>query len=112
MKDGITVISLRDNFGRRSGIDRRRKTSPDLRMEKRISKDRRSSIVRRRGHDRRSWIQRRGEANFKKAKFLPLNKDHIPILDEEGHTVAFVGPGHRTGRDRRSGVDRRDFLIM
>jgi hypothetical protein len=112
MKDGITVISLRDNFGRRSWIDRRRKTSPDLKMERRVSKDRRSSIVRRRGHDRRGRIERRGEADFKKAKFLPLNKDNIPVLDEEGHTVAFVGPGRRTGRDRRSGVDRRDFLIM
>jgi hypothetical protein len=104
MKDGITVISLRDNFGRRSWIDRRRKVLPDLKMERRISKERRSSIV--------SRIERRGEADFKKAKFLPLNKDHIPVLDEEGHTVAFVGPGRRTGRDRRSGVDRRDFLIM
>ena len=112
MKDGITVISLRDNFGRRSGLDRRRKAGPDLKMENRIGKDRRSNIVRRRGHDRRSGIARRGETNFKKAKFLPLNKDHIPVLDEEGHAVAFVGPGRRTGRDRRSGVDRRDFLIV
>jgi hypothetical protein len=112
MKNGITVISLSDNFGRRSGIDRRRKVNPDLKMEKRISKDRRSRIVRRRGLDRRGGIERRGEADFKKAKFLPLNKDHIPVLDEKGHTVAFVGPGRRTGRDRRSGVDRRDFLIL
>jgi hypothetical protein len=112
MKDGITVISLRDNFGRRSWIDRRRKVLPDLKMERRISKERRSSIVRRRRDDRRGSMERRGEADFKKAKFLPLNKDHIPVLDEEGHTVAFVGPGRRTGRDRRSGVDRRDFLIM
>ncbi len=112
MKDDITVINLSDNFGRRSGIDRRRKVSPDLKMEKRTSKDRRRSIVRRKGHDRRSGIARRVETDFKKAKFLPLNKDHIPVLDEKGHTVAFLGPGRRTGKDRRSGVDRRDFLIV
>lgn len=112
MKDGITVISLRDNFGRRSGLDRRRKAGPDLKMERRTSKDRRSSIDRRRGHDRRGGTERREEADFKKPEFLPPNKDHIPILDEGGHTVAFVGPGRRTGRDRRNGVDRRDFLIM
>jgi len=112
MKDGITVINLSDNFGRRSGIDRRMKASTNFKMERRIGKDRRSGVVRRRRHDRRCGIDRRGVADFKGAAFLPHKKDHIPVMDGKGHTVAYVGPGRRTGRDRRSGVDRRDFLIL
>jgi hypothetical protein len=94
MAEYTVEFNLRDNGGRRSGIDRRRfsYTShiPERRRasEQREASDRRNGEDRRCGHDRRSGVDRR---SF------------------EERRIGSLGP--RKKGERRSGGDRRDFTI-
>jgi hypothetical protein len=63
-------------------------------------------LDRRNGDDRRK--QRRGE----KDPFWLPDLDDASQLDNRGQPVCIVGPDRRNGRDRRCGVDRRDFLVL
>ena len=94
MAEYTVEFNLRDNGGRRSGIDRRRfsYTShiPERRRgsEQGEASDRRNGEDRRCGHDRRSGVDRRS-------------------LEERR-----IGPlGPRKKGERGSGEDRRDFTI-
>jgi hypothetical protein len=76
------VFNIRDNGGRRSGIDRRHFNYSDHFPERRIGTDRRTGL------DRRTGVERREEVVI------------IDIRDRRNST------------DRRSGADRRDFMIL
>lgn len=88
MSSGYTVFSVKDNWGRRSGIDRRRFSYSDHVPERRIGVERRSGEERRSSEDRRCNQERRQET------FL------IDFRDR------------RIGMDRRFGTDRRDFMVL
>jgi hypothetical protein len=89
MEEEIKVINIEDNFGRRSGLDRRHISGSTPQKEKRGGKKRRIVKDRRSGLDRRNGLERRAPSP---------ESDH--------------GPENRTGRDRRSGRDRRDLLLL
>jgi hypothetical protein len=94
MTEYTVEFNLRDNGGRRAGIDRRHFSYtghiPERRGEKdrRETSDRRSGEERRCGEDRRSGLDRRS-----------LEETRIGSL------------GRRKNGERRSGEDRRDFTI-
>lgn len=87
MAEDRKVISFKDDFGRRSGVNRRRSSIS-------ISKEERADRDRRNGNDRRSGSERRC------------------IVDRRAHTKIHSGPGRRSEQERRSGIDRRDFMIF
>jgi len=87
MTEGIKVINIRDNFGRRSGLDRRRIYTPNYMKERRSGEDRRI------GTDRRGSSDRREE------------QDRIE------RSKSNVGNNRQAEWFKRSGVDRRDFMI-
>lgn len=88
MEEDIQVININDNFGRRSGLDRRQIFDPAPQKEKRGGGERRIVKDMRSGLDRRSGVERRAS--------IEADRD----------------PEHRNGKDRRSGQDRRDFLML
>ena len=73
-KNGLYIY---DNFGRRSGLDRRRKVISKIKFEQRKQDERRKNI------DRRNRIDRR-------------------VIDLDVQDI----------NDRRSGIDRREFMIV
>ena len=85
MSESYVIYNLRDNGGRRSGIERRRFSYADHIPERRSQKDRRVSNERRCGDDRRTGDERRSG---------------------EERRIAW------TYGERRSGKDRRDFTIV
>ena len=85
MSEKYVIYNLRDNGGRRSGIERRRFSYADHIPERRSQKDRRVMTERRCGDDRRSGLERR--------------------CGEERRIGWAFG-------ERRSGRDRRDFTII
>jgi len=85
MSQHYVIYNLRDNGGRRSGIERRRFCYADHIPERRLQKDRRASTERRSGDERRTTDERRSG-------------------DERRIGWAFG--------ERRSGEDRRDFTIV
>ena len=84
MSERYVIYNLRDNGGRRSGIERRRFSYADHIPEGRSQKDRRILSERRTGDERRSGADRR-------------------CCDERRISRAF--------HDRRSGKDRRDATM-
>ena len=74
--EGHKIINLLDNFGRRSGIDRRMRVLA-------VKEDRRSGRDRRSRRDRRNGVDRRSKDQAENASYR-----------------------------RRSGIDRRDFLML
>ncbi len=93
--DMQVLFNLRDNGGRRSGIDRRRFSYSDHIPERRSEGDRRQMSDRRTCKERRSVADRRdGESNI-------INIDHFKNSKER-----------RSLNDRRSGMDRRDSMIL
>jgi hypothetical protein len=82
------IYNLRDNGGRRSGIDRRRFNYSGHFPERRSGIERRSGLDRRLGEERRSGWMRGGVVEMKR---------HVDQKDVP---------------DRRSGADRRDFTIL
>jgi hypothetical protein len=85
MSEQYVIYNLRDNGGRRSGIERRRFSYADHIPERRAQKDRRVLTERRSGEDRRSGVERR--------------------CSEERRIGWAFG-------ERRSGSDRRDATIL
>ena len=77
MSENYVIYNLRDNGGRRSGIERRRFSYSDHIPDRRSANDRRVRSDRRSGEDRRTGSDRRS------------------------------GEDRRTGSDRRSGEERR-----
>ena len=59
MSENYVIYNLRDNGGRRSGIERRRFSYDDHIPERRSADDRRASSDRRNGEDRRTCPERR-----------------------------------------------------
>ena len=88
MTDEIKEISIGDNFGRRSGLHRRKISDPSFEEERRDGRERRCGKDRRSGHARRNGYDRR----------------HDDIVDVENE--------RRGGRERRSGYDRRGFTFL
>ena len=82
------IFNIRDNGGRRTGIDRRRFNYSGHFPERRSGEERRSGLERRSGEERRGGLK--GES------FIELKPD--------------IGSGEIP--DRRSGIDRRDFTIL
>jgi hypothetical protein len=82
------VFNIRDTGGRRSGIDRRRFNYSGHFPERRSGKDRRGGLDRRSGEERR-----RGEIT---------GSVREPAIDQRQIVM----------RERRSGADRRDFMIL
>ena len=82
MTDDIKVINVSDNFGRRTGLDRR-KISGSFNSEVRSGKERRS------GPDRRCGVDRR---------------DRMRMNFGDNH--------RRNGIERRSGDDRRGLTFL
>ena len=76
------IFSLRDNGGRRSGLDRRRFSYSGYIPERREGAERRSGLDRRGNEERRTRLGQQVEAEW--------------------------GPL----RDRRINADRRDFMIL
>jgi hypothetical protein len=88
METSHVVFNLRDNGGRRLGVDRRRFSYADHFPERRLGEERRS------GQDRRGKAERRTESDRRSG-------NHLDSL------------GDRQGRvDNRSAVDRREFMIL
>ena len=85
MSEKYVIYNLRDNGGRRSGIERRRFSYADHIPERRSQKDRRALTERRSGDDRRTGAERRS--------------------GEERRIGWAFG-------ERRSGKDRRDFTVI
>ena len=85
MSIAAIALTLIDNGGKRSGIDRRQFSYSYHIPEKRSSKDRRNGIDRRSGLDQRSGIARR----IAKVIEMKLGKDQ------------------RERKDRRTGLERR-----
>ena len=94
MTDAHVVFSLRENGGRRSGIDRRQISYAGHIPERRSGKDRRSSSDRRSKSDRRGGEERR---------------TYMMHIDD---VIARFGLDRRSGTDRRTGEDRRDFMAL
>ena len=59
MKDDINVINIDDNFGRRTGLDRRKNSGLPIEEERREGKERRSGKDRRSEGNSRSGPERR-----------------------------------------------------
>jgi len=92
VNDTHVVLNLRDNGGRRSGIERRRFSYADHIPERRSGNDRRATPDRRREEDRRNGADRRtGESN---------------VI----HMKRYRKEDRRSFNDRRSGVERRCFV--
>ena len=99
------AIYPRDNFGRRSGLDRRSMRSKWAGDERRKVTERRQQNDRRESDDRRVQSERRfGDIEIPEM-FLSTGETDRPVFTRED-------PDRRAGRQRRSGVDRRDFLIL
>ena len=89
MIDDIKVINVSDNFGRRSGLTRRKITGSPIEDERRDENERRIVFDRRCGTDRRNGVDRRDISRMN------------------------YGDNHRrSGKDRRSGDDRRGFSFL
>ena len=88
------VFNLRDNGGRRSGIERRRFSYADHIPERRSGDERRVASDRRKREDRRNGADRRTEG---------ANVIHIKKYQKEER---------RSINDRRSGVDRRRIAVF
>jgi hypothetical protein len=94
MTEYIVEFNLRDNGGRRSGIDRRHFSYTTHIPERRLGKDRREASNRRNGEDRRCGHDRRSG------------------VDRRSLEERRIGPlGRRRSVERRRGEDRRDFMI-
>ena len=65
--------SVSDNFGRRSGIDRRKKDKPDLK------EDRRKLDERRKVPDRRAGKERRKKLDFERTEGAGKDKRKSPV---------------------------------
>ena len=105
------AIYPRDNFGRRSGLDRRSMRSKWAGDERRKVTERRQQNDRRESDDRRVQSERRfGDIEIPEM-FLSTGETDHPVSTRED-PVALEKTDRRAGRQRRSGVDRRDFLIL
>lgn len=94
MTEYTVEFNLRDNGGRRSGIDRRRFSYTSHIPERRREQDRREASDRRSGEDRRCGDDRRSG------------------IDRRSYEEMRIGSlGRRKNGERRSGEDRRDFTI-
>lgn len=89
MRDLFVAYDIRDNGGRRSGIERRRFSYAEHIPERRSGEDRRVSDDRRSGVDRRCINDRRGEMDW--TETVPVER--------------------RMRRDRRVRYDRRTTLF-
>ena len=75
MKEGMEVFNINDNFGRRSGLDRRKATDIFILAERRAGADRRSEI------DRRSGLERRGVGERRNLKRISFGMDRRKAKD-------------------------------
>jgi hypothetical protein len=87
LREDVLVINLSDNFGRRSGVDRRQASHPYDMERRRAGTDRRSVI------DRRFRLERRNGGERRNSKRLSFGMDR------------------RNGRDRRSGHEQMDLMM-
>jgi len=91
--DAHVVFNLRDNGGRRSGLERRRFSYDGYIPERRLQADRRSRV------DRRACLERRSGGDRREGR-----KDASVVVLQEYKD-------QRARNDRRAGVDRRDFMF-
>ena len=94
MGNSRVVFTLKENGGRRSGIDRRQISYAGHIPERRSGKDRR------RDSDRRSKSDRRGGEE---------RRTYMMHIDD---VIARYGLDRRSGFDRRTGEDRREFMAL
>ena len=94
MNTSRVVYSLRDNGGRRAGIERRHFSYSDHIPERRDGAERRTRFDRRDGEERRCKLDRRKSERY----------------------ADMVKYSFKTGREslaeRRQNTDRRDFMIL
>ena len=79
MEEDIQIINIEDNFGRRSGLDRRRSSGSHPDAEKRSGAERRSVKDRRSGLDRRNGVERRAstESDQAPAQQVSTHSSHL-----------------------------------
>ena len=94
MDNARVVFTLREDEGRRSGIDRRQISYAGHIPERRSGKDRRRELDRRGKSDRRGGEERR---------------TYMMHIDD---VIARFGEDRRKSSDRRTGEDRRDFMVL
>ncbi|RLF60935.1 MAG: hypothetical protein DRN37_01840 [Thermoplasmata archaeon] len=110
MSRHVVRIFISDDFGRRSSLERRQDRLFPHADEKRKGVDRRKG-TRRILVDRRSGIERRREITADSRIFWSIT-DSGPLHTVDGMPVCVIGPDRRSGKERRSGFDRRDFMIL
>jgi hypothetical protein len=110
MKESPAMVFMRDDFGRRSGLDRRQNRESLPHNEERRDIERRKQN-RRASSDRRSGMERRRQHSETSGVFWSIS-DPGSLIPSKGFPVCVVGPDRRNGKERRSGVDRRDFMIL
>lgn len=72
----------------------------------------RSYFEKRTGLARRMKLDRRKEVQSYNFVLKSLPSDIIPIFSNDGNAViGHISPGRREGRDRRSGIDRRQDAL-
>lgn len=104
-------IFIRDNFGRRSGVERRLTRLQYVGDEVRKGRERRQGSDRRSPFDRRILSDRRSGATESPGMFwFSTNPD--PLSSPLENPFCVIGPNRRSSQQRRSGIDRRDFLIV
>jgi len=94
MEHYTVEFNLRDNGGRRAGIDRRHFSYTGHIPERRSGEDRRETLDRRSGVDRRTGEERRSGI------------DRRSLEERRNGSL-----GRRKNGERRSGEDRRDLMI-
>jgi hypothetical protein len=104
-------IFIKDDFGRRSGLDRRRNPELSTGDEKRRSVERRNQNRRRSPSERRSGVERRREISASPGIFWSITDPEL-LNPAGGIPVCGIGPDRRNGKERRSGCDRRDFMVL
>jgi len=104
-------VFIRDDFGRRSGLDRRRNPEFPTGDEKRKGVERRKQTRRRASSDRRSGVERRRESSADSRVFWSIT-DSGPLNLAGDIPLCVIGPDRRNGKERRTGFDRRDFMVL
>ena len=94
MNTSRVVYSLRDNGGRRAGIERRHFSYSDHIPERRDGAERRTRFDRRDGEERRCKLDRRKSERYSDLVKYSFNT------------------GRKSLAERRQNTDRRDFMIL
>ena len=111
MQKSSVIQFVRDDFGRRSGLERRQNRQSACHDERRRGLERRKTDARRSSSGRRSGMERRLQSGETSGVFWSMTEPD-PLGPPKGTPVCVVGPDRRNGKERRSGFDRRDFTVL